>query len=1472
MALAIATNTGALMAAASATSVNKDMETSMERLSTGKRINSAADDAVGLAISTRMDSQVRAMNMQVRNASDGISLIQSAEGAMQETTNILQRMYELSVQASNETFNDSDRTAIQAEITQLQAEIDRIAKDTQFNGQNILDGNFLSKTLNVGFTDKGSIGVNIGDQGSAALSGAGTTDAVSSLLSSVSNIAMGADTQTAVASTRTAAVIKVDSQTLAINQTQYNIGQDNTQSLTSSTVVENVTAGADDETFTTKAVGTATVAIVTQGHGGVATVTGAAAGASGSIAITGTGFQVGASFGLTDGGTARNYIIKAEDIKATDALTQAAIAESWATELRSATTSLGTITVTGGTITTGADSTAALAAGGTVTAVATGEETVTLGGDFAAGDQITIFARGGVAGVDSREVSTTFTITQAVLDAAGTNDAAGRIEAVRDALSVHLAAGTDLDVNGAVTLTDNGTNAIDIEAGGDSDLDLRVEITAKDGRRAMEAAGTTDVNIAYVDTAASAAGLDAIVDVRSYTIGGAVKDGDTIAIQTSGTGSAAVTYTVDHDDLVTDATQSKRNAIDSFVSLFNSSDLDDRYDAAGGLLTASRSGDDTIVFTAETASATAITFATDLTVTDRNNGAITINGTASTGAPTFTTTAATAGVAATADLVLGLGDNLKEGDVLTFAVTGALGDAATYTVTRDDIGADADATLENVRNGLVAAINTAGLSDNDAGVITAAADGDDVGTITLTATSTVAGSDFDYTLTETASVPASNGTTLTSTEATLATVTAGTASGPYEDDNRVATVSTQVVNMTATAGEIEVGDVVELTVGDTTVSHTVAAGKATAADVIAALAEKVNSPDGMGSSISTAAAGVITASAENGVLTLSSTNKGAGSTFSVSTNTINKAAVSQVSSVEFDAEEALETGDTVRLSLTDENYVEVEVTQDMVDLGAAGARLAVRDALVALSDNLENATLSADADDVDKINITGTTAGVAFTATMTETQAKAVKQQDLLTISGTIGRGDIFTADVDGVTATVTVTDEIAALRTNDERITAVRDALLTKMTETAGVSALLTSIQASGTDGILLTALAAGGAIDSTDSTTVNNTAIASQKQVDNVTLGGDAEEGDVFAIDLGDGNAVSYTVTADDAAGATAADRLNAARDGLVAAAASLAGVFVTAGDDASVVLTAAQAGVGFETAVTTTNAADVAQVEAVAFGNVEAGDTFTVSIGDESFSYTAQDGDDGAAVTKYMVENAAFSGGQVLSANDDGTLNITGAAGESFAVATATSNFAGGVQVDSLQISGTVETGDSYAVTINGADISYTVAAADTSISDVRAGLVSAINSSSAAETLNASLNDDGSISLTALQSGAGFTATASVSDVGRSRDTVATVDVSSTDGAVAAQAVIQSAIELVSATRAELGAIENRLTHTIDNLTNVIVNTEASKGRILDADFAAESTALSKSQILQQASTAMLAQANASKQSVLSLLQG
>jgi flagellin len=168
MALNINTNIGALGAAAAASQSARSMESAMERLASGQRINSAADDAAGLSISTRMDSQVRALNMAIRNADDGISLMQTAEGAMDEVTNILQRMRELSVQASNGTYTDSDRESLHAEVAQLQEELDRIAETTTFNNQNVVDGSF-SGNLNVTGTGSGNLSVSIGSMAAAML-------------------------------------------------------------------------------------------------------------------------------------------------------------------------------------------------------------------------------------------------------------------------------------------------------------------------------------------------------------------------------------------------------------------------------------------------------------------------------------------------------------------------------------------------------------------------------------------------------------------------------------------------------------------------------------------------------------------------------------------------------------------------------------------------------------------------------------------------------------------------------------------------------------------------------------------------------------------------------------------------------------------------------------------------------------------------------------------------------------------------------------------------------------------------------------------------------------------------------------------------------------------------------------------------------------------------------------------------------
>ena len=139
MALAIATNNAALNAAASASSVNRDMETSMARLSSGKRINSASDDAAGVAISSRLSAEIRGTDQAIRNSLDGQALIDTAEGAHKEIENILQRMREVAVQSANDTNNTQDRANLQAEMDAMITEIDRIAGTTTWAGEQLMD-------------------------------------------------------------------------------------------------------------------------------------------------------------------------------------------------------------------------------------------------------------------------------------------------------------------------------------------------------------------------------------------------------------------------------------------------------------------------------------------------------------------------------------------------------------------------------------------------------------------------------------------------------------------------------------------------------------------------------------------------------------------------------------------------------------------------------------------------------------------------------------------------------------------------------------------------------------------------------------------------------------------------------------------------------------------------------------------------------------------------------------------------------------------------------------------------------------------------------------------------------------------------------------------------------------------------------------------------------------------------------------
>jgi flagellin len=191
MALTINTNVASLNAQRNLGKSQGALNNSMQRLSSGLRINGAKDDAAGLAISDRMTAQIRGLNQAARNANDGISLAQTAEGALQESTNLLQRMRELAVQSANDTNSETDRTSLNEEVQQLKSELDRIAKTTEFNGKKLIDGTMSNATFQVGANEgtNETISFSIADARAAALSTAVSGTAAVSAASAIASAA-----------------------------------------------------------------------------------------------------------------------------------------------------------------------------------------------------------------------------------------------------------------------------------------------------------------------------------------------------------------------------------------------------------------------------------------------------------------------------------------------------------------------------------------------------------------------------------------------------------------------------------------------------------------------------------------------------------------------------------------------------------------------------------------------------------------------------------------------------------------------------------------------------------------------------------------------------------------------------------------------------------------------------------------------------------------------------------------------------------------------------------------------------------------------------------------------------------------------------------------------------------------------------------------------------------------------------------
>jgi len=357
MALTVNTNIASLTAQRNLTGSQNELSTSLQRLSSGLRINSAKDDAAGLAISERFTAQIKGLNQGVRNANDGISLAQTAEGALKEVTNNLQRIRELAVQSANATNSASDRTALQAEVAQLVAEIDRVAQNTKFNGVALLDGTFTAKAFQIGADTTDTVSITaITSARTSAIGGTSTstltTEVVSDVAISASNVAING-TQIGASTSDGKSVDEATASALA---------KANSINAVSSTTGVTATAATQIGGLTAVGGGSATASISINNVVVTFNSTGDAAATAASLktAVDAVSSQTGVTMTITSGG---NYTLDAADGRnitvaenGNSGLTQSAI---------SADTYRGTLTLTSGSasgIETSATAAGALAA------------------------------------------------------------------------------------------------------------------------------------------------------------------------------------------------------------------------------------------------------------------------------------------------------------------------------------------------------------------------------------------------------------------------------------------------------------------------------------------------------------------------------------------------------------------------------------------------------------------------------------------------------------------------------------------------------------------------------------------------------------------------------------------------------------------------------------------------------------------------------------------------------------------------------------------------------------------------------------------------------------------------------------------------------------------------------------------------------------------------------------------------------
>lgn len=267
------------------------LSTSMQRLSSGLRVNSAKDDAAGLAISERMNAQVKGLNVAARNANDGISLAQTAEGSLGKVGDMLQRMRELAVQSANATNSASDRSALQAEVSQLRSEIGRVADQTSFNGRKLLDGSFNGATFQVGANANQTISVaSVADVKTSALGRVSSaTDAVAITTASITDLNAIAAGGITIAGTALGAIGAATTQEERVGQLAAAINE------------KSGTTGINAAVTTNPATGAVTGLSLTSESAIAANTIGGASAVAANVGFTGASGNAGQAAGVVNG-------------------------------------------------------------------------------------------------------------------------------------------------------------------------------------------------------------------------------------------------------------------------------------------------------------------------------------------------------------------------------------------------------------------------------------------------------------------------------------------------------------------------------------------------------------------------------------------------------------------------------------------------------------------------------------------------------------------------------------------------------------------------------------------------------------------------------------------------------------------------------------------------------------------------------------------------------------------------------------------------------------------------------------------------------------------------------------------------------------------------------------------------------------------------------------------------------------------